>query len=380
MKLLIFSPGYPPRIGGLETHAAEFNHHLAAQDEVEKIVVFTPRLPKSSPSREDASSKITIIRFPAIDIVPNYPLPLFWTREFWGMWHEIWHFNPDIVISRTRFFLTSLLALIYSKMQRRRWIHIEHGSDWVQLSSWFSTAVARIYDETIGRLIFTMSTENIAISDAVKQFILRFTKREPVIIYRGLELEHIDSVPVNNELHKKYPDKVIVMVVGRLYKWKGIANTIKAVQALTPEEQQKMVFVVIGDGEDATALKSLGGSDVVMLGALPRDEAIARLKSADIYVHSSLPGGGLSTSLLEAMYCGCAIIASPHEGAREVIDAANGILMNESSPEEIAAGLRVYLADAARRKKDGEQARDTIQSRFTWAAAAQAYLKHFTHQ
>ena len=52
-----------------------------------------------------------------------------------------------------------------------------------------------------------------------------------------------------------------------------------------------------------------------MLGGIKWEEAIGILKISDIYIHSSFPGGGLSTSLLEAMNCKCAVIATKNEGA-----------------------------------------------------------------
>lgn len=377
MKLLVFSPGYPPRIGGLESHAAEFNLHLAEQPEITHITVFTPRLPASSLAEESPHHNITVLRFPAIDIVPNYPFPKVWTREFWRMWQRVWCEDADLSISRTRFFLTSLMAGVYAFGKRKKWIHIEHGSEFVQLSSSFSSVIARIYDETFGRLVFRASTQNVVISKAVDRFVARFTSRPSTLIYRGIEFDRIDAIPTNYELRKKYPDKVIVMVVGRLYKWKGIAHTIEAVKQLSPEVRAKMVFVVVGDGEDFVALKAKAGEGVVMLGGRPRDEAIALVKSAAIYVHSSLPGGGLSTSLLEAMAAGCAIIASPHEGANEVVSSENGILIAESRADLIASALTSYLADPGLVKKMGKAGQAAVKQTFSWQTTARSYVALF---
>ena len=107
---------------------------------------------------------------------------------------KIFHQNPDIIVSRTRFFLTSLLALLYVKIKKKKLIHIEHGSDYVQLSSQFKTNIAKIYDWTFGLLVFRFSNQNIAISQAVKKFILKFDQRSMPVIYRGLETKEIDKI------------------------------------------------------------------------------------------------------------------------------------------------------------------------------------------
>ena len=82
MNVLIFSPYYPPHIGGLESHSEEFNQQLAQRGI--DVLVFTPRLPKDAPERETRRG-VRIIRFPAFEIIPNFPLPqffpFFWTPD-----------------------------------------------------------------------------------------------------------------------------------------------------------------------------------------------------------------------------------------------------------------------------------------------------------
>jgi len=122
MKIIIFCPYYSPHIGGLESYSDEFNKYLS-QTGID-ITVFTPRLPKNAPENEIRYGNVKIMRFPAFEIISNYPLPKFWTKKYRDLKKEIKKEKYDIVISRTRFFNTSLLALIYSKTKKTKWIHI----------------------------------------------------------------------------------------------------------------------------------------------------------------------------------------------------------------------------------------------------------------
>lgn len=375
MKLLIFCPYYPPHIGGLEFHADEFNKYLS-QKGID-ITVFTPRLPKNSPEFETKYNGVRIIRFPAFEIVPNYPLPKFWSWKFWELFLGLFKEKFNIVISRTRFFNTSLLALIYAKIKKARWIHIEHGSDFVKLSSNFKSAVAKIYDYSFGFLIFRFSDQNISISKAVQRFVKKFDKRESPVIYRGIDLEFIDNTTPDLEFKKKAEGKTIIIWHGRLYKWKGVKKSIEAVKNLPQEIKDKLLFIIIGDGEDFAYLKKIAENEpaIQMLGQLPHEKAISLLKVSNIYIHSAYPGGGLSSSLLEAMHCGCAVIATPNEGADEVVAGGKtGILIEKPDAELIAEKISSLVENQEKIKQLGNNAKIFINNNFSWGKSIEKYL------
>ncbi len=379
MNLLIFSPYYLPHIGGLESHADEFNQHLTEANN--QITVFTPRLPIDATEKELLhNNKVAIIRYPAFEIISNYPLPKFWSIKFWKLFLKLYTQNFDITISRTRFFFTSFIALVYAKTKRTKFVHIEHGSDFVQLSSKFKSLTAKIYDYTFGWLVFKCSDLNISISKAVQKFVHKFDKRQSPIIYRGLDMQKIDIIPANQHIQKKYSDKIIITFVGRLYKWKGVENSISTIKELPPEIKNKIVFLIIGDGEDFGHLKKLSKNEnsIKMLGSIPREKAIGILKSSNIYIHSAYPGGGLSTSLLEAMYCNNAIIATPNEGANEVINHnMNGCLIADNTPSLINNQIIDLIQNPVKLQKLSINAHQYIKNNFSWHESIKKYERGF---
>lgn len=378
MKLLVFSPYYPPHIGGLETHADEFNKYLSQKGV--GIVVFTPHIPISAPESEIRYNDVKIIRFPAFEIINNYPLPKFWSFKFWKLFNGLFGKKFDIVISRTRFFSTSLLALVYAKIKKVRWIHVEHGSDFVRLSSFFKTTIAKIYDLTFGFIIFKFSDLNISISEAVQKFVQKFDKRISPVIYRGLDIDEIDKIQPDLETKEKFKDKIIISFVGRLYEWKGVENSILSIKSLPKEIKEKIVFLIIGDGEDFNRLKEIAGSEksIVMFRNLPREKAIGILKISDIYLHSAYSGGGLSTSLLEAMYCDCAVIATPNEGANEIIvNNETGIIISDNSQKNIADKITELFFSEEKRNSFSSQSQNLITKQFNWTSPINLYEEIF---
>ncbi len=377
MKILVFSPYYPPHTGGLESHSDEWNKHLAQNGA--DIFVFAPNIPSTENIKEMKYDRVKVIRYPAFEIIPNYPVPRFWTPLFWEQFISLFQSDFDIVISRTRFFLSSLLALIFAKLTRTRWIHIEHGSDFVKLSSSFKSVIAKIYDHTFGRMIFTLSDKNISNPRAVQNFIAKFDTRDSPVIHRGIDFDSIDAIAPDEMIQRKYPGKIIIGTAARLYKWKGIEFSIEAIRNLPKEIQLRIVFLIIGDGEDFPRLKKLSVSlPIEMLGNLPREEVIAILKSSDIYIHSSLPGGGLSTSLLEAMYCRCAVIATKNEGADEIVkDGYNGFLIHALEKSLIGEKILSMISNTEQRKILQERASQDVREKFDWKETIEKYFDVF---
>lgn len=365
MNILVFSPYYPPHTGGLENHSSEWNDFLSKEGF--RVTTFTPNLPVGDWG-VPAGQKI--IRYPAIEIIPNFPLPCFWKKAFWQAWQELQSETYDRVITRTRFFLSSLLGALFARWKKIPHLHIEHGSGFVILQNPVTTLLARVYDEIFGRIIFKLSTKNVAISQAVANFIHRFDKRAAPIIYRGLEFDYFQVIPQE----KKVSDKIRLVTAARLYKWKGIAESIEAIRNLDPKKRVSIEFFVIGDGEDMDNLqKKAHGLPIFFCGRKTRRETFALLQSSDIYIHSSFPGGGLSTSLLEAMLATCAVIATPYEGADEVIkNGENGFLIQH---RELSEKISFLVDNPELRQKLSLSARQSILENFSWPKSIKEYVK-----
>ncbi|AEF95805.1 glycosyltransferase family 4 protein [Methanotorris igneus] len=383
IKLIIFPGYYLPHIGGLETHVDEFVKYLS-KDKNFDITIFAPNIPKSK-EFEVKYNNVKIIRYPAFEIIPNYPVPNMLSPKFWKLFFNLYKIDFDIVMTRTRFFSNTLLGFLFAKLRfnKKILIHVEHGSAFIKVQNEITNKLSYLYDKTIGKLIFKKSDYVIAISKAVKEFILNnFIKREIPIIYRGIEFEKIEKIKENEEIKNKFKGKLKLCFVGRLYKWKGVENIIKAYKILPENIKKDAVLIIVGYGEDLERLKKLANeylnNGIYFLGKKDFEEAIGILKVCDIYIHSAYPGGGLSTSLLEAMVCGRAIVASPYEGGDEVIiDEKTGILLEDNNPEEIKKGIIKLIENKELIKIYGENAKKFVKENFSWDKAIEKYKEIF---
>ncbi len=368
IKLAIFPGHFLPHTGGLETHVDELVKYLSRKNY--KITIFTPNT-ENAKSDEVIHRKVRVIRYPAFFLIPNFPFPKFWKKEFYKQYKKLKEENPEIVMTRTRFFINSFMGLLYAKFRfkKKKLLHVEHGSDYVKLESKLKSFIAKIYDWTLGWSMFLFSDKVIAISEAVLSFCKKFTRKEIPIIRRGVDFE-IYNEEKDRDIERKYRGKRKILFLGRLYNWKGVANGVEAYKKLN--EKDKSVYIIAGDGEDKERLKELAkGENIEFLGRVSFERAIKLLNTADIYLHSAYPGGGLSNSLLQAMYCKNLIVASPHEGAREVVDENKGILLKDNNVEEIKKGLEEALAYKGKTKQN--KARKYIEENFSWEQKAEEY-------
>lgn len=374
MKVLVFSPYYPPHIGGLESHADEFNKYLSREGA--DITVFTPRLPKTAPEKEIKYDSVRVIRFPAFEIIPNYPLPKFWTRKYRELKQEINNEKFDIVVSRTRFFNTSLLALIYAKTKKVKWIHIEHGSDFVKSGGRLSVFVAKLYDYTLGKTILNSADVIIANSKASANFCKKLAKKiDCEVIYRGLEIEKILAAPADAKLKEKYRDQVIITFLGRLYDGKGAADLLTALSKI---KNRNYIGFIIGDGPEKEKLKTLSEklkieNKIIFFGYKLFADYIKMLKITDIFVNPSYTEG-LPTTVAEAGLCHNAIIATNVGGTREIItDEKSGFLIEPKNIASLRDKLDILIDNKNLRRQFGKNAYAEIKSKFDWGKSIEKY-------
>lgn len=372
IKIIDFSPYYPPRIGGLEKYAEELHENLAKKNC--QITVFVPHIPKTAPANETRPG-INIIRYPAFEIIFNFPLPSFWKTEFRQQWKIIKKEKYDVAISTTRFFVQPLLAFFYAKKNKLPLLHIEHGSDYVR-GTFLITIIARIFDEIIGRYILRNANKIIAPSKSAANFVKLLSKRKSVVIYRGMPFQDIDTILPEINLQKKYADKKIITFVGRLISGKGVINFLEAIRNLGRSD---IIAFIVGYGVEKENLEEYAKRNfmeqkVIFLGKVPFNKAIAILKISNIFVNPSY-NEGLPTSVLEAGACRKAIVATNVGGTPEIITHnQSGIIIDPHNTQAIQNALLDLLDDPVRCESLGQNARKEIESKFNWEKSVNAYI------
>lgn len=378
-KILVFSPFYPPHIGGLESHSDEFNKYLSQEGVL--ISVFTPHLPENAPREELRHGDVRILRFPSRELIHNYPIPKFWRTDFWTMWHSLSEIDYDLVISRTRFFFPSLMALWYAKKRSIPLLHIEHGSGFAPFKSEMKTTLGKIYDYTLGRSVLRSADFLVANSQASADFVRKISGRTDCqVIYRGANGDEIEEIQPSSAIKNQFLGKTIITFIGRLTAAKGADVLITAIAELNRND---IVTLIIGSGPEENNLKKIASDNhiedqVIFFGNLPYREAISILKTTNIAVNPSYMEG-LPTSVTEAALCGKAIIATNVGGTPEVISGINdGYLIEPRNIEQLKERLTDLIDHPEKSLLFGQNAYQEVKKKFDWNASAKKYLAVFS--
>ncbi len=379
MKIIIFSPFYPPHIGGLESHSDEFNKHLAARGA--EITVFTPRLPKDAPENEIRYKSVRIVRFPAWELFHNYPLPAYWpfwwSFDFFRLFRKLLREKPDLVISRTRFFAPSLLAVFYARLKHIPLVHIEHGSDFAKFNGTLKTKLGELYDWIFGRFVLRSADLVIGNSEASAHFVRTLSGRTDCkIIYRGVETEKISNIFPDTAFSK---NKIHITYLGRLIDGKGVIDLL---QALTKLNLNTFHCHIIGNGPELKRLQTFAQEhhledNLTFHGHQSFENAIALLKASDIIVNPSYTEG-LPTSITEAALCKKAIIATNVGGTPEIISGIHdGYLIEPKNTSQLIKALTDLIEHPEKRLLFGQNAYQSVKAKFDWNESAKKYLAVF---
>jgi len=166
------------------------------------------------------------------------------------------------------------------------------------------------------------------------------------------------------------PGLPVAAVVGLLYSAKG---QDLALEALAEEglEGLQLLFVGPGDREPLVALAERLGVARRVAFTGPRDDVPSLLAAADMLL---LPSRweGMPYVVLEAMAASRAVVATPVDGARDLVeDDVTGFLAASISAPALAAALRrAVLAGAGRRGTLGAAGRARLEGAFDVATMA----------
>ena len=203
-------------------------------------------------------------------------------------------------------------------------------------------------------------------------------------IAAGIDDSKIRVLPMGADLINTFvPDSKITRIphrlifVGRLIEKKGVATLMEAVQ-IVASTYPDIELLMIGDGPMRHSLSAAVQAEqldrnVIIKGSVNNHRLPEFYSAAAIAVMPSLTEG-LGLVLIEAMGCGCAVVASALEPVAEVItDGENGLLFKPGDAQGLAEKLLLLLSDPVQRNELARRGRESVLPRFDWDVVGRQY-------
>lgn len=367
-NIIQFLPYFPPHKWGLETVAEEIWYYWNKENLGKCINVIT----NFEQKWEHDSNKNIIFQWenigyiknnidhlvvPGFEIINNFPIYKFWTKKYKlikrYLKDQIKNNQHNFrVITHTRFFFTSLIWGIFAKKNNIKRVHIEHGSDYVKLSSKIKNFIAYIYDRIFGNRIFHKTYILLAISEACRSFIhSKFIKREIWVFYRWLDMD-IPNI-------KKIWDTQFIFI-WRLVKLKWVDLLIKAYQNIKTQKK----LIIIGDWEEKENLEILAKwENIEFLWFKNRDFIVEFLTKNNCILVNPSYQEWLPTTVLEWLLTSNVVVASNVWGTKEISQEKDLLLFDSWNKEDLQEKILFALKNYDNLKW---KSKIHVEEKFSW--------------
>jgi glycosyltransferase involved in cell wall biosynthesis len=193
------------------------------------------------------------------------------------------------------------------------------------------------------------------------------------VVWNGVDTDIFKPNPENQTKNG------FILVVGRVGPGKGLEDLIDAVSSIS-NPNPTIHLMIVGDGSLRNSLEQRANVSGLKGRVHFEGHISDRNRLIDLYQKASLfvmPSHheGLPTVILEAMACGCPVLATDVGGVPCVIeDGINGMLIPPHDPTRMAAAIQSLLKDPQKLNDLGMQARQTIDQRFSWNKIGAGYV------
>jgi glycosyltransferase involved in cell wall biosynthesis len=173
-------------------------------------------------------------------------------------------------------------------------------------------------------------------------------------------------------------DENFILYAGRFRKFKGVTYLIQAFSEISKDYDTDLLLV--GSGPDEERIKKMAASKnlddrVQFIPLVDKTKLREYLSKCKVFVFPSL-FEAFGVVVIEAMASGKPVIASDIPGPKDIITQGyDGFLFEKQNVNELKRYLELCLSDEKLRRKIGENARKTVEEKYTFNKIAQEYFK-----
>jgi len=350
--------------GGAETGCYDLAHFLAEQECKSFLITSGGELLKFV--RRD---KVKIIRLP---VQSKNPLIMFINCII--IFFIILLYNIDIVHARSRAPAWSCLWACF--FLRKKFVTTFHGT------YNFSSKLKLFYNSIMVRSKLIIAGSNFIfnhINENYQKYLN--SKKKLMVIFRGINLEYFNSKNTSEKMvnalattWKIDKKNFIILLPGRLTKWKGQEIFIEALNLLIENHNKDNFHAIILGSDQGRNIYSKKLSLLTERYRLGKKltfvesykEMPVAYKLADLVVSSSIEPEAFGRVAVEAQAMNKPIIASDIGGSKEtILNDKSGLLYKSEDPNELAKALNKFMEmDKESLNLMGDHGRKNVEKKF----------------
>ncbi len=289
-------------------------------------------------------------------------------------------FRPDVIhahhsISALTFFM--IASLFFPKIKLVKTEHNNHN-------------FFKSYQNVINFLVLWLADTILCNSSNTAKSFSRLEKwvsnGKVEVVHNGVNIDFINQQEFAQDLAQKHNaldlldgQAVVIGSVGRLVPQKNYQTLIKAFETAVPKVSHKPYLVIVGDGDDRKVLEKLIAQSpyrdqIILTGAISRDQVYAFLQRFDLFVMTSLWEGFCNT-IVEAMAAKKAIVCSDIPTLKEVVQDSS-LFSPTENPEAFADQIVKIVEDQGLRGRLSSRAYELAQQ-YSLAETADKYIHSY---
>jgi glycosyltransferase involved in cell wall biosynthesis len=358
LKLMIITPYFYPKVGGLENYAFSIAEGLKEKYDWEIVVITSNHAEKINTEEELHGMKIyKLARWFRVSNTPINPIWYFQIKNI------IKKEKPDILNAHTPVpFISDVAAGIYCNIP---FILTYHTGTMILKGRFFIDILIRIYESSILKITLKKTKKIICTSDFVKFVFLKDYASKTITVTPGVD--------INRFKPKESDSKNEILFVGglsRAERYKGLEYLLSAVSRIK-RNIGDIKLTVVGDGDYVRNYKRLCKSlgimqNVEFKGILTGRELVEQYQKSNVSVQPSL-SESFGIVLLEAMACKKPVIGSNIEGIPYIIEnGKNGLIVPPKDIDALAEAIIKILTHPELAQEMGEEGYKKVIKNFTW--------------
>jgi len=339
IALICFSP---LRAGGVETHLLQIVEGMAS--DFDFLAIGDAQEPFASQARDRGAQ--------VLPLCPSSKFDLGTILELQGVFRR-----NRVAIVHTHEARAGLLGRVAAKKAGRMSLHTVHTPAFFLARS---RGAIWAYQRVEGLLNRFASDGIVFVSPTIRDLYSRLGLAPPgksFLIPNGLEEDWFQA-----ERERRLSEGVQFLYVGRLAPEKNLPTLMEAFSRIAAEFPGTRLRIV-GSGSLREELERMASQEqlkgkVDFAGTLSREEVREVMQESDAFVFPSR-FESMSYTLLEAMACGLACVATDVGGNRDLIaDGASGILVPPGNILALESAMRSVAGSLALRRELGRAARE----------------------